>query len=175
MIDKENTSNNFNFKAFFGGIAFIISLYFIGSYISGSITSIDLNQPNTLLWTTIVIALSTGHYIGLSFTKKGGGVNSFLIGVFLSLTVATVYITYIIPLSNLTGILISLTIAVFLMHSSNIISNHEKINNLIRFFAEKVSIPTFTAGSGFNILEWLVVDLGIEYSHRSYENQTCRR
>ncbi len=37
-------------------------------------------------------------------------------------------------------------------------------------FAEKVSIPTFTAGSGFKILERFTVDLGIEYSHRSYEN-----
>jgi|GEM_PF-4911235 hypothetical protein len=129
--------DKFNYTAFFGGVTFVLALYFIGEYISNSIAPVNLSQSNAILWVSIFIGLSMGHYIGKAITKGGGTLNSFLVGIFVTLTLFT--IAFVTGVSNLTGVMIFLTISVFLMHYSDLLEKHENVEILIDIFAQKIS------------------------------------
>ena len=133
---NETTDFKKHLMAFAAGVTFVIMLYFIGDYISRSITPINVQQTNEILWISIFVGISTGHYLGTAARKEGGQLNSFLIGIFSSLTVAVAGITM---WSNLTGVLIFATVSIFLMHASGIVEGHEGIERLMKIFAQYIS------------------------------------
>lgn len=153
LIMEDKTGKNFSRRAFFGGIALIIALFSIGASISASITPVSIDISNSFLWISILIGLSIGHYMGMAFVKKGNELNSFLIGIFSALTFSIIYKTGI---SHFSITLTFLAISIFLMHNSGLISKHENIEKLVKFFAQYVSSTILTI-IGFIKYLWPII------------------
>lgn len=125
-----------HYRAFVLGVLAILSLLSIGMYLQPSQSQSILNKYYTPVFSTVFIGLATGHHIGLAFTSESDNLNSAYIGAFTTLTLLSLFITKISPLSFA---LVGIATVIFLAHDVNIVENHDRIEMAIDVFAGRVA------------------------------------
>lgn len=147
-ISVKNIDEYVNIQAFIAGVLFISTLFLIGTYIQ---SQVEIASDNiTPLFTSIFTGLGFGHFLAKAIQENKDSLTSAYIGALLILTVIVVYYSGLQPVS---GILIIMTMTVFLSHTSGLIDDNDSIKNLIEFLAGDIS-PFALYGLG--IIRYLV-------------------
>lgn len=124
--------------AFLGGVIFIIVLFLIGKGIT-TFTNLTVSaRPREIFLISILMGMSTGHYVGMAASNEVTKIIYFLLGTFSSLSFyLLIYFSSpsIIPLA-----LIFTAIWIFVMHFSGIIKDHDKIGKFIQLISQHFSI-----------------------------------
>jgi len=146
-------------QGFLAGILLCAFLFSAGSVLRQSTINEDIQQLRLGL-IAVFVGISQGYYLGRASKDGSGPIFPFLLGICVALT------GFVLFTSRVSFITISLllgTLTVFLMYTSGIIENHERMEDWIKYCKTAswtgiviiLSIQ-FVLPVGLRLLNWLV-------------------